>query len=167
MTAVLNYSQAKPSIAIHHTCTHSLLSGLILVGFFWGGWLALAWGFVFGLGFMGGWGGGVCGFFSLQGFFGKQITLPQAPRQQQDPACRYHSATHTAWVHPHPPVQRLLHKLAQLEGDAIDGARTLAEEQTASPYFQGPEKKKEKEKKTPKTTQPPQNTPYYSHLPMN
>lgn len=94
VTADLNYSQTKPPIATHHTCTYSLLSWLILGGLclvFFFGWLNLVWISFFR---------GSVGFFSLRVFFGKQLTLPQAPCQQQDPACSYHSATHTVWVHP-------------------------------------------------------------------
>lgn len=108
------------------------------------------------------------GFLVFTGFFGRQITLLQAPCQQQDPACGYHSVTQAAGVH-HPPVQWLLHKLAQLEGDTTDRARMQAEEKRASPYSQGPEKKpKTNQTKTKKTqtattikqtkSQPPKHT---------
>lgn len=131
-------------------------SGGVLIGVFclFGFWLV---GFVWLV--LVGWFRGSVFYFQFQCFFsfGKQITLPKTPCQEQDPACRYHSATHTAWVHP-PPGQWLLHKLAQLEGDTIDRARTQTEKKTAS-HSQGSKEKKIKTKS--------QNTPYYSLFPTN
>lgn len=107
---------------------------------------------------------GTFGFFLFPGFFfwkADHIALSTMT------AARYHSACLTAWVHP--PQSNGSYITEQLEGDTVDGARTQAEEQTASPYSKCPEEKKTKIKTknpNPKTI-PKKPTPYLSHLLIN
>lgn len=78
-------------------------------------------------------------------------------------AARYHSACLTAWVHP--PQSNGSYITEQLEGDTVDGARTQAEEQTASPYSKCPEEKKTKIKtKNPNPKTIPKNPHLIYHI---
>lgn len=68
-----------------------------------------------------------------------------------------------------PPQSNGSYITEQLEGDTVDGARTQAEEQTASPYSKCPEEKKNQNKnqKSKPQNNPKKPTPYLSHLLMN
>lgn len=55
-----------------------------------------------------------------------------------------------------PPQSNGSYITEQLEGDTVDGARTQAEEQTASPYSKCPEEKKNQNKNQKSK---PQNNP--------
>lgn len=69
---------------------------------------------------------------------------------------RYHSACLTAWVHT--PQSNGSYISEQLEGDAADGARTQADEQTATPYSKRPEEKKPKKQQKKRNQIPKYHT---------
>lgn len=64
-----------------------------------------------------------------------------------------------------PPQSNGSYITEQLEGDTVDGARTQAEEQTASPYSKCPEEKKTKIKtKNPNPKTIPKNPHLIYHI---
>lgn len=159
MTADWN-SQAKFSTAAHdpwhhHTACTCLLSWLILVGF-WGGllgffvWLG-CWVFFSGI------------LWHIWVFFCFQVCFFFLESRSHCP--KHHDSSKISLSMSHsmgsPPQSNGSYIREQLEGDTADGARTQAEEQTASPYSKCPKEKKNPTKQNPKIQTPkqPQKTP--------
>lgn len=98
---------------------------------------------------------GTFGFFLFPGFFFLE-SRSHCPKHHDSSKISL-SMSHSMGS---PPQSNGSYITEQLEGDTVDGARTQAEEQTASPYSKCPEEKK-KQNKNQKSK--PQNNPKKTH----